>query len=319
MRDQSGFHVASGEVMGGPWQLRHRPVAGVSSDDVASAALEAMRRVDAQMSNYRDDSELMQLNRAPIGTFVPVSPEIMTVMSCADHLARQSGGAINIALGRLVNRWGFGPDATPAERPAATETMAEAAQVALGSFALRADPPAVFKHDALSFDLCALAKGFAVDQAAHAVARLGVRDYLVEAAGEIVVGGDGPAGPGWTIGLELPVPSSDRLIYDDITLTGGAIATTGGHRNRRQIGGQSVSHTIDPRTGAPLETDVLSVTVLHSECIVADALATVLYVLGPEEGPEFAQTHNLASLFLIRVPDGLKEVRSEGFVRALEG
>ncbi|PIE10849.1 MAG: hypothetical protein CSA72_07200 [Rhodobacterales bacterium] len=312
MLDHSAYHDASGTVMGGPWQLRHRPVAGVAPDIVADAALSALRRVDAQMSTYRDDSDLMRLSRAPLNDFISVPPEVMTVMACADRLARLSDGAINIALGRLVNDWGFGPDATPDTRPASEASAAEAARAALGAYALRADPPAVFKHEDIAFDLCALAKGFAVDQAARAVQALGVTDFLIEAAGEIVAHGDGPGGRGWTVGLELPVPAQERLIYDDLPVE-GAVATTGGYRNRREIGGEIFSHTIDPRSGAPLITDVLSVTVLNESCMEADALATVLYVLGPDEGPQFAAAHDVAALFLIRVPEGLKEIRSEAF------
>lgn len=299
--------------MGGPWSLRHCPVPGVDPDTVAAAALAALQQVDAQMSTYRADSDLMALNRAPMGQFTPVPADVMTVMSCADRLARLSDGAINIALGHLVNQWGFGPDPVPASAPDAAQMQAEAARAALGSYALRHDPPAVYKHEPVGFDLCAIAKGFAVDQAAQAVQACGVTDFIVEAAGEIVAHGPGPGGHGWTVGVELPVPSDARLIYGDITLN-GAVATTGGYRNRRQIAGQTVAHTIDPRTGAPLTTDVLSVTVLHDSCMEADALATVLYVLGEQQGPHFAAAHDVAALFLIRVPDGLKEIRSEAFV-----
>lgn len=316
MLDHSAFHHADGEVMGGPWMLRHRPVDGLDPEAVAAVALAALRRVDAQMSTYRADSCLMALNVAPTGSFVPVPDEVLTVMATADRWARLSDGAINIALGRLVNDWGFGPAAVPDTAPDQSDTAAEAARAALGAYALRQTPPAVFKHEDVRFDLCALAKGFAVDQAADAVRRLGVTDFLVEAAGEIVAQGDGPDGQGWTIGLELPVPSSERLIYDDLRLE-GAIATTGGYRNRREIDGAVFSHTIDPRSGAPLETDLLSVTVLHDSCMEADALATVLYVLGPDEGPRFAGRHNVAALFLIRKAGGLKEIRSEAFVGRL--
>lgn len=315
MRDDSAFHTASGEVMGGPWRLSHRPVPGQDPDHVAHAALAALQKVDAQMSNYRDDSDLMRLNRAPLGCFVAVPDDMFTVMQAASDLAALSAGAINIALGRLVNGWGFGPDPTPSQRPAPMITAAEAARAASGAFALRADPPAVYKHEEIGFDLCALAKGFAVDQAARAVRALGVRDFLIEAAGEIVAAGHGPTGDAWPIGLELPVPGPDRLVFDQIALSEKAVATTGSYRNLRDIAGESLSHTIDPRSGAPLETDMLSVTVCHESCMQADGLATVLYVLGAQEGPAFAARHNIAALFMQKVPDGLCETRSDAFMK----
>lgn len=315
MLDSNGFHHASGEVMGGGWSLRHRPVAGVDPAHVSAAALAALQGVDACMSTYRSDSELMALNHAPVGRYIPVSQELMTVIACADRIAARTDGAINVALGRLVNQWGFGPDPVPATRPVAEDTAAEALRSAQ-SYTLRDDPPAVLKHDDVAFDLCAIAKGYAVDRAAQAVRALGITDFLVEAAGEIVAQGPGPSSKGWTIGLELPSSGKEHLVYDEIMLSGAA-ATTGGYRNRREIAGETVSHTIDPRTGAPLVSDTLSVTVLHDHCMVADAWATALYVLGADDGPAFADAHGLAALFLIRVPDGLKEVRSRAFMERI--
>ncbi|SPF81742.1 FAD:protein FMN transferase [Pseudoprimorskyibacter insulae] len=306
-------HHASGTVMGGPWQIRHVPAAHMVPELVAQAALNALRLVDAQMSTYRDDSDLLRLNAAPIGVPVPVPADMLTVMACADRLARQSGGALNIGLGQAVNRWGFGPLPTPGARPDPRLGAADATLAQLGSYTLHSDPPAVTKHSDIAFDLCALAKGFAVDQAARAVEALGITNYLIEAAGEIIARGRNGAGEPWTIGLELPVPGDDRIIFDQIALDGMAAATSGNYRNRRTIAGETVSHTIDPNTGEPLASDLLSVTVLHSACMEADALATVLTVLGPDQGPRFAQSHGIAALFMIRVPAGLKEIRSDAF------
>ena len=302
--------------MGGPWQVQHVPVQGVCSDAVANAAFKALRLVDNQMSNYRGDSDLMRLNAAPIGAYVPVPAHMITVMICAQQLAEITNGALNIALGRAVNRWGFGPDPVPTELPSSDVSMQDIAQSAMGCFDLRTDPPAVLKKAEVSFDLCALAKGYAVDLAARAIASLGVENFLIEAAGEVYAKGEISPNKPWSVGLELPVPGNERLIFDEIALNGMAVATSGGHRNQRQISGQTVSHTIDPRTCTPLQSPILSVTVMHNQCMNADALATCLYVLGPEQGPKFAAEHDIAALFLIREPHGLKEIRSEAFVAA---
>lgn len=306
-------YTASGAIMGGPWQLRYGPVDGVDPENVARVALEALKQVDLEMSNYRTDSDLARINNAPTGEWVPIPRDMARVMICADEYARQSNGAINIALGHLVNSWGFGPDETPKTAPDVTSLQMQAIQAALGSYALRSDPPSVYKSEMIAFDLCSLAKGFAVDQAARAVAALGITDFLIEAAGEIRVKGARPDGNSWAIGLELPVPGNDRVVYEEITLRDQSVASSGGYRNLRHIDGEDVSHTINPITGAPLVSDLLSVTVLHDECMHADALATVLYVLGPNDGPNFAATNNVAALFLIREPNGFREIRSEAF------
>lgn len=303
------FHHASGTVMGGPWQIKHRPTAGCDPVTVAKAAEAALRLVDAQMSPYREDSDLMKLNTAPLGRFVDVPPEMMEVLQCADRWARLSEGALNIGLGQLVNKWGFGPDPAPESRLPTDETDTLKAQAYLGSFALRENPPAVIRHEPISLDLCGLAKGYAVDLAAKTVEALGVSDFLIEAAGEIVAKGDGPNGLPWKIGLELPVCTDQRVIYDEIELS-GASATSGNYRKFHQIDGTTVSHTIDPESGAPSDNKLLSVTVFHESCMEADALATILMVLGPNQGPAFAKQHSIASIFLSPTETGLKEERT---------
>lgn len=295
--------------MGGPWQIRHRPIPGVAPETVAAAAESALRLVDQQMSPYRPDSDLMRVNQAPVGQFVAVPPEMLPPLHCALHWARLSGGAINIGLGQVVNVWGFGPDPAPATRPDAQNTGDLAAQAGLGAFVVRDDPPAVLRRAPVSLDLCALAKGFAVDLAGQAVQALGVSDFLIEAAGEVLAKGNGRDNQPWKIGLELPVPSEHHVIYDEVDLV-GASATSGSYRKFHDIDGTRVCHCIDPKTGAPLDADLLSVTVFHDSCMVADALCTVLYVLGPDQGPVFARKHGLSTIFMSKTPSGLKQERT---------
>lgn len=302
--------------MGGPWQVRHVPVAGCDPEIVANTALAALQRVDRQMSTYRSDSDLMHVNAGPLRQWLPVPDDVQTVMACANDIARLSDGALNIALGHLVNAWGFGPDDTPDHPPDVSTQRATAALAAIGSFSLRADPPSVWKDEKVAFDLSAIAKGFAVDRAAAALRALGVQNFLVEAAGEIFATGVRPDGQPWQVGLELPVPN-EHLVFDHIALKDMALATSGDYRNLRTINGETYSHTLSPLTGFPIKGDLRSVTVLHHSCMRADALATALYVLGPKAGPQFAEAQNISALFLIKETEGFKEVRSEELVRQL--
>jgi thiamine biosynthesis lipoprotein len=234
-------------------------------------------------------------------------------MSCANDVARHTDGALNIALGKMVNTWGFGPIAPPDLTPDVAIQRSQAALAAIGSFALRLNPPSVRKDGDIAFDLSALAKGFAVDQAANAVRALGIDSFLIEAAGEIYAEGFRPDGSSWRVGLELPV-RDDQTVFDYLNVDAMAVATTGGYRNQHDINGAVYSHTISPLTGCPIESDLLSVTVLHTNCMQADAFATAIYVLGPDAGPQFAHQHEIAALFMIRTKTGIKEIRSEGFV-----
>lgn len=299
--------------MGGPWQLRHVPIAGVDPDDVAKAALDALQLVDRQMSTYKPDSDLMRVNVGQVREWVPIPADLHSVLACANDVSRLSQGAFNIALGGLVNAWGFGPDQIPKVAPDMMEQRAIAGLAATGSFLLRKYPPSIWKDDDVTLDLSGLAKGFAVDQAATAVRASGIQSFLIEAAGEVFAIGIRPDGMSWRVGLELPV-SGKTVIFDHLTLDDMSAATSGGYRNLREIDGVTYSHTISPLTGCPIMGDLLSVTVLHQSCMRADAFATALYVMGPDAGSKFAITHDLPALFLIRDVNGFREVRSQTLV-----
>ncbi|SFR47676.1 thiamine biosynthesis lipoprotein [Yoonia tamlensis] len=307
------IHRHHGTIMGGPWQILHRPAAQTPPSDVAAAAFAALQAVDRQMSTYRADSELMLLNAAPLHTFVPISGELATVMQCADRLAELSKGAFNICLGEMVNAWGFGPNPAPLVPVDKQRTAEQASAVARGNYTLRTDPPALRKNAPCAFDLCAIAKGFAVDQAAKSVRGLGVDDFLIEASGEVYASGEQAHGKPWRVGLELPVPGDDHVVFDEVKLEGMGVATSGGYRNLRTIDAKTYSHIVDPTTGAPLETTLLSVTVAAHTCMEADGLATALYVLGGKAGIEFAHAHKIAALFMLRETEGFREVRTDAF------
>lgn len=303
------FHRA-GTVMGGPWQIRITPMQGLDCAAAAQAGLDAMELVNTQMSTYQDSSDLMRLNGAPLNEWVDIPIDMYTVLAEADRLARMTDGALNVALGGLVNAWGFGPEPAPDEPPVSAQERADAARAALGSFALRASPAAVLKTAPVQLDLCAVAKGFAVDQAAAALLAAGATDFLVEAAGEIRAHGAGPGGAAWTIGLELPVPGQ-QIVYDRVVLRDAGVATSGQYRNRRDIDGRSVGHTINPLDGMPMETELLSVTVRAETTMRADGLATALLVLGPQKAAAFAKKHGIAAQMVCYDPAGAKVISSE--------
>ncbi|PIE07224.1 MAG: thiamine biosynthesis protein ApbE [Rhodobacterales bacterium] len=311
MTEPELFH-RSGTVMGGPWQIRITPAPGLDAGAAARAGLAALELVDRQMSTYRETSDLMRLNHAPEGDWVPVPADLHAVMAEAREIARASGGALNIALGGLVNAWGFGPDPAPAQIPDAAARRARDARAALDSYELRADPPAVRKTAPAQFDLCAIAKGFAVDQAARALRAAGATGFLVEAAGEIYASGARPDGSPWVIGLELPVPGK-RIVYDQVALAEGGLATSGQYRNRREVAGASYGHTLSPVTGMPLDGDLLAVTVQADSVMRADGFATAIFVLGETEGLALANRHRIAAQLVCYEKTGARVIASHAW------
>ena len=151
-------------------------------------------------------------------------------------------------------------------------------------------------------DLSAIAKGYAVDQAADALGAMGFENYLVELGGEIRTAGRNEQSALWRIAIESP-QATGREPYRLLLLEDMALATSGDYRNFYEKDGRRYSHTIDPRTGQPVNHQLASVSVFDALCIEADGYATALMVLGEVEGFRFAVENGLAALFLAR--DGL--------------
>ena len=162
-------------------------------------------------------------------------------------------------------------------------------------------------HPETRCDLSGVAKGYAVDRIAEALRALGYRDFLVEIGGELRAHGSPLDGPDWRVAIEAPDPGA-RRIHRVIPLRDRALATSGDYRNFYERDGVRISHLIDPRSGRPISHVLASVSVVHAEAVWADAWATALMVLGPDEGWELARREGLAAHFIER--DGEDGYRS---------
>jgi len=266
-----------------------------------------LERVNAQMSTYQPDSELMRFNGTPTGEWVPASSELMTVITTAKEISRWSEGAFDVTVSALVNLWGFGPGGRISKRPS-EETIA-AVRKHLGYQHLELDPAAqsMRRLAPSTVDLSAIAKGHAVDRLGLLLEKQGCGDYLVDIGGEVRGEGLSPSGRLWRVGVEVPDPGQVGGVQKILALDSMAVATSGDYRNFLDLAGERYSHTLDPRTGYPVQHDLASVTVVHPSAMWADGLATALNVLGPEEGFELAEQRQLAAFFLIRRPNGFEE------------
>jgi thiamine biosynthesis lipoprotein len=225
-----------------------------------------------------------------------------------------SGGALDVTVGPLVDLWSFGPAARPeGVAPSDQEIAAAMAAVDYNQLEVGHDPPALRKpSSACRIDLSSLAKGFAVDQVAEALKTLGIDSYMVEVGGEIRTAGLNPAGKPWQIAVEIPT-TEGRGIQRIVALDDRTMATSGDYRNYFEQDGVRFCHIIDPRTGRPVCHRLASVSVLADSCMEADALATALFVLGPDEGLQLAADQNLAALFVVHTADGFVEYPTRTF------
>lgn len=270
----------------------------------------AVEQVDDQMSPWKPSSDLVRLNRAPIGTWVNLPADMLEVLDCALEVRRLSGGAFDPGVGALVDAWGFGavrdaPDAAAIRT--ARQPMPATAHPAQQTLELDRPAGRARKHSAAQFDLCGIAKGYAVDCMAAVLQRHGVPHALAALDGELRAVGPQASGKLWAVALEQP-EAGRRAVHGVIELDNLAVATSGDYRRFLQVGESRLAHTMDARRGAPVNNGVASVTVLARTCMQADAWATALLVLGPGEGLVMAQRMGLDALFLLRRADGLVEM-----------
>lgn len=304
-------HRLDGQTMGTTWQVRWTAqAASAPAERVRVAVQEELDRVVQQMSTWLPGSDLDRFNRAPAGTSHTVPEAMGEVLQAACWLADVSGGAFNPAAGVLVNLWGFGPSPRVTD-PGFTAPTDAAVQRALAHNdwrALRWDGASRQLHQpgGVLLDLSAIAKGYAVDRVAKRLSAMGVPHTLVEVGGELRGHGLRPDGQPWWVELESPpVAQGQRALPTTrVALHGLSVATSGDYRRVFTQGGVRWPHTIDPREGRPLANGLASVSVLHAECLWADAWSTALTVLGPDEGVALAEAHGIAALFVQREPDG---------------
>ena len=307
---ETEFHQFAGRTMGTEYAVTVSGGSGCNGA-LSDLVVDELRSVNAQMSTWQPDSELSRFNRARAGEWVTVSEDLAGVVTLAQDLARQSGGAFDVTVGPLVDLWGFGVR----ERrgiPGTKEIAAVAASVGYRFLEARPSPPALRKLvDGLRVDLSGIAKGHGVDRLAALLDARGCTDYLIDIGGEVGVRGLGPRHVPWRIGIEMPEAGGGVESGTVLSLSEGAVATSGDYRNFRTVGGARFSHTIDPRTGRPVAHDLASVTVLAERAALADGLATLINVLGPEDGLAFARRRGLAALVLMRREGGLERRYTE--------
>jgi len=292
----------NGPTMGTRWSALVFAPEPFDAAPMRAALQAAVDRVDAQMSLWKPDSDLVRLNAAPVAEWVAVPPELMQVLQLGLTVGAASGGAFDLGLGDAVAAWGFGPEAAdPARIRAALQASRRPAHEIL-----TLDPAGgrVRKEAPLQIDLNGIAKGFGVDQLAEALRQQGISAGLVGIDGEMRALGLRPDGQPWTVAVEAP-DHDRRSPQSMLALEEAAVATSGDYRHWVEVGEKRLSHTMDPHLGAPLQAPPASVTVVAPRCAEADAWATALMVLGTERGAALARQRGLSALFLSRGDDGV--------------
>ncbi|MDC0973387.1 FAD:protein FMN transferase [Luminiphilus sp.] len=308
-----------GGVFGTTWHVTyHGEPDGLTDKDVEAAITSAFSVVDDSMNNYRASSTLSQLNRLPAGQIFEVDWDFALVFNAALDIHHATAGAYDPSVSPLINLWGFGPEGVT-ESPTDDQLAIARSHSGLNQFAWDLSDRSFLKRNTrATLDFSSIAKGYAVDLASDALDEIGVANFMLEVGGEIQTRGVSPRGDHWRLAIENPIRAGVGKPYAAVAVTDVGIATSGNYRNFFEVDGKRFSHLIDPRTGYPIEHDLVSATVIHPSTMVADAWATALMVVGTTEALRLANLYDLSVYLISRNGEQLISSHNQGMSRWLK-
>ncbi|MET0534086.1 MAG: FAD:protein FMN transferase [Steroidobacter sp.] len=304
----------SGPTMGTTFSVKVAdPPRGVDAAAIRAATDEVLDRVDRSMSGYRVDSEISRFNASTSTRWFEVSVDLATVVDVALKVSQQSDGAFDITVGPVVAAWGFGASGEPIDLPNDAQLAELRSHVGYQKLRARLNPPALRKSDAaLVVDLNGIAPGYAVDLLALRLQAMEIRNFMIDIGGEVRAQGRNARGQLWRIAVERPVDAEPEP-YAIVQLDNASVTTSGEYRHYYTRDGRRYSHTIDPRTGQPVEHSLASVVVIGTTSMYADAWATAFNVLGTREGHALATKLDMPVLFIDRDDESFRSVTTEKF------
>ena len=288
----------------------------VNHEELRKAVGDTFADIDIKLSNYRDDSEISTLNRQKSSEWLPISKEIADLLVIAKSVNADSRGCLDLTIKPLFDLWGFSKH----EMKVPTQADIDKTLSHVGMDKLEVDPERLRllkKDPEVGIDLSSIAQGYSVGAIAKLLEARGIHHYMVEIGGEMKVKGRKANGSEWRIAIEKPTPIA-REVQKIISIhqeNGEAVMTSGTYRNFFEENGKLYSHIINPKTGKPVDHNLLSVTVLHDDPTWADAWDTALLCLGEREGYQVAAEQKLRALLIYHEGKELKELYSPELIK----
>ena len=271
--------------------------------NAADAGEQLLYGLDATLSMYRDTSEVDKLNQSG-GKPVKVSTDTEDVIKEALEVSKVSGGAFDISLGILTREWDFGGNPKVPDVKLISKLLPyvdyKQIEVKDGSVKLGAGQ---------AIDLGGIAKGYAADRLAVLYREKGVKSAIINLGGNIYILGKKPDGEKFKVGIEDPLDTSNYFAW--MELEDVSVVTSGAYEQYFVKDGKTYHHILDPKTGYPSESDILSVSVLSKNSMLADGLSTSVFVLGSEKGLELI--NSIKDVEAVIVTKDKKILVSDGF------
>lgn len=303
-------HQLSGFAQGTSWQVNYyAPDSVILKSRIDSILLE----IDNSMSLYNPNSLISQFNRSAKG--IKLDSHFKEVMRMSFAISKETNGVFDVTVKPLVEAWGFGATAS-SKVPEAAEIVSALACVGFRKLEMEGDSLLKSKS-CLQVDLNGIAQGYTVDVLSQFLETHGISNYLVELGGEIRVKGIKSDGSLFKIGIESPEENENNPMKKVIILNEGAITTSGNYRQYRIQGNKKVSHLINPRTGYPINNEMISVTVWARDAITADGFDNVFMNLGMQKSLSFLEGRtDMAAYFIYHKGDkSIADTASSGFYK----
>ena len=292
------YHNDKGMVFGTTYSITYQ-----ADSSLHTSIKKELQKVDEALSPFNKQSVITAVNE---NLNMTVNKMFADVFLMAEKISEDTDGAFDITVAPLVNAWGFGfkSGKHPSRHDIdSLKTIIGYKKVSLNDLRVTKTDPRVM------LDCSSIAKGYGSDAVAAMLERHGVKNYMVEIGGEIVTKGISQKRMPWKIGVTKPIDDSLSLsqeIQCIINVTDKAMATSGNYRNFYYHGGKKYAHTIDPKTGYPVQHSILSATVIANNCATADAYATAFMVMGMEKAQKLLERHpELMAYIIFADKDGI--------------
>ncbi|MCB9061090.1 MAG: FAD:protein FMN transferase [Halobacteriovoraceae bacterium] len=304
-----------GRTMGTTYNIKFKK-SDKSTREIQDAIDQKLADINNVMSTYIENSELSRINQSLPSQRLSISSELFAVLQMSKTIFEKSDGAFDITVGPLVNLWGFGPQ-KKIGAPSDKEVLETLKYVGMNKLEIN-ENFLIKNHPKLYIDLSAIAKGYGVDQVANVLHKqFDINDFMIEIGGEMSLRGFNNNRK-WKIAIEKP-STINRDLQRILEISDIAIATSGSYRNFFKYKDKTYSHTINPHSGYPVKHKLVSVTVLDTHsCMKADAWATALSVLGPDQGFELATKLGIAAYFLYESAGQIVSSQTPAFSNAIQ-
>jgi len=267
--------------------------------------------INNSLSTYIPDSDISKWNR---NEPVEVDEHFIKVFNTSKKIFKESKGIFDPTIGNIVNAWNFGPD----ENKFLTDsTTIESLMTYVGFDGVIKTPTKFIRKDKVYLDFNAIAKGYGIDVISEFIASKGIGDFLVDIGGDLRASGiNKESKKGWTVGIEDPNFDGSQSYSNSITLSNKGMATSGTYRKFKvDENGNRYAHIINTKTGYPTKTNVLSVSVIAPNAMLADGYATTFQAMGLDRTKDFLRVHPELQVYFIYLDkkDALQTLSLNGF------